>query len=705
MNNLIEKFLFSFLILLAGLILGIGFLFSYHQIERLQKANAIVVHTHHVIEKLSEIQGMIALANTYKNNFIVIQEPSLKEHYGTQMIKVSYNLLNVKEFTKDNPAQQKNLLTFSETLNEKIKNDNLLMSRSETGVNTKLIIGDNKNSILRDKINNLLDASKNIERELLEKRNIALNQSNEMADYTIIITGIAGFGLLLLSYLIISYQLKRRNIAENQRHKAETQLKKIIDSSTDLIAAIDLDYRYIGLNPAYQLMINELYNIKPEMNMSLHETFYSADEKEKIIHAWQKALEGKEHTEIFNYPSHFNEDKFYEALFSPIFDNDDRAIGALQIMRDITARKKVEMLKSEFVSTVSHELRTPLTSIRGSIGIILGGAVGEVNDNLKNMLMIAYNNCERLVGLINDILDVEKIESGKIDFQLTNIDLNKLIKDAIIANRPYADKFGITLASQLIEKNIYVRGDYNRLMQVLTNLISNAVKFSFAKGEVLISTSTEYQRVRVMVTDFGEGVPKDFRKHIFAKFSQADSSAIRKQGGSGLGLSIAKAIIEKLNGSIDYVCNKKTGTTFYFELPILETIESMDNSMASTSNKNALKILHIEDDADLSRIIATVLRDEADIVCVDSKENALKLLDEKKFDLVLLDLRLPDGSGTELLPEFKKRNLPVIVFTAYDLPQKFQNYVLRALVKSKTTNAELVKAVQDAIRELKLKVE
>ena len=237
------------------------------------------------------------------------------------------------------------------------------------------------------------------------------------------------------------------------------------------------------------------------------------------------------------------------------------------IVRDITERQKVDRLKNEFVSTVSHELRTPLTSIRGSLGLIAGGVAGELPAQAKSMIDIAYKNSERLISLINDILDVEKIESGKISFDLQQQPLMPIIEQALEGNRAYGEQFGVTFQLVATLPEVQVNVDRGRLLQVMSNLLSNAAKFSPHGGQVDVSFTQEDAAVRVAVSDRGPGIPEEFYARIFHKFSQADASDTRQQGGTGLGLSITKTLVEKMGGHIGFDSEIGVGATFYFVLP------------------------------------------------------------------------------------------------------------------------------------------
>jgi len=247
----------------------------------------------------------------------------------------------------------------------------------------------------------------------------------------------------------------------------------------------------------------------------------------------------------------------------------EKKIKYIFLVRDITVRKKVDQMKNEFISTVSHELRTPLTSIQGSLELILSKAFGELPDKLHNLVNITYKNSIRLNNLINDLLDMEKIEIGKMQFNLEILDIFHVINEAIESNRFYAEKFNVKLKFEDNGCIVRVNVDKDRLIQVITNLISNAAKFSPPNDIITISMQQIDNNVRIAVTDHGPGIPKEFNNRIFQKFSQADSSDTRQKGGTGLGLSISKAIIEKMNGNISFISELNKETTFYFDLPIV----------------------------------------------------------------------------------------------------------------------------------------
>jgi signal transduction histidine kinase len=242
--------------------------------------------------------------------------------------------------------------------------------------------------------------------------------------------------------------------------------------------------------------------------------------------------------------------------------------GLLRALRYATERKRLERLKDEFVSTVSHELRTPLTSISGSLGLLMGKAAGILPEPARRLLEIAHTNSQRLVRLINDILDIEKFESGRVVFDLRRIEVRSLVEKTIEAMKGFAEGHAVRIRIENSSVVADVRADADRLAQVVTNLLSNAVKFSPPGKEVAVTIEKEADMVSISVRDYGPGIPADFKSRIFERFAQAEATNARRQGGTGLGLSIVKQIVERLGGEVGFVDAVGSGTIFHVELPV-----------------------------------------------------------------------------------------------------------------------------------------
>lgn len=227
--------------------------------------------------------------------------------------------------------------------------------------------------------------------------------------------------------------------------------------------------------------------------------------------------------------------------------------------------KVASIAKSEFISVVSHELRTPLTSIKGSLDLIGSEVLGELPPPMARAFAIARNNSHRLSALINDLLDFQKIEAGKMGYEYEIVDVRKLVSAATEEIRPMAHSRQIAIDAEFLEPTGCVRADKQRLAQVLSNLLSNAIKFSVDAGQVRVRTEALDDRIRISVSDDGAGLPSGAEEKLFQPFYQADSSATRKVSGTGLGLSISKQIVQAHGGVIDFLRHEGQGTTFFVE--------------------------------------------------------------------------------------------------------------------------------------------
>jgi signal transduction histidine kinase len=263
------------------------------------------------------------------------------------------------------------------------------------------------------------------------------------------------------------------------------------------------------------------------------------------------------------------EERFIKAAATVTRASDGRALRVTGINIDLTEIRRLERIKSEFVSVVSHELRTPLTSVRGSLGLVMHDAAGQLPDSARELLRVAERNAERLSLLIDDLLDVERLEAGKLRLELQSQALQPLIEQALEANGPYAAQHRVhfELLAQPLPQEVTV--DAKRLVQVMTNLLSNAVKFSPPASAVTVTVAPAphaVNRARVSIRDRGPGISVQFRERIFTKFSQGDASDARAKSGTGLGLAISKGLIEQMGGVIDFELPEGGGTVFYFEL-------------------------------------------------------------------------------------------------------------------------------------------
>ncbi len=321
---------------------------------------------------------------------------------------------------------------------------------------------------------------------------------------------------------------------------------------------------------------------------------------------------------------------------------------------DITDQKKVEQIKSEFVATVSHELRTPLTSIKGALGL-LGATDGKnMSTSASRLLEIARVNADRLTVIVNDILDLEKISSGEVVFELENVDIDTLVKASITEMQPFAAQHDNLLAVEAPADGITVHIDVNRTKQVLANLISNACKYSDPGTGVTLRVERGADVATVFVENFGPGIPDSFRDQIFDAFTQADSSDTRSKGGTGLGLNITRQIVARQGGRIGFESNPGGATVFWFTCPLVEDdalAAKEDLSVVPLPVPERLRVLHVEDDSDFAAVIEAGFGERADVMHAGSLAEARRVVGFEAWDVILMDWTLPDGSAGVFLDE------------------------------------------------------
>lgn len=341
----------------------------------------------------------------------------------------------------------------------------------------------------------------------------------------------------------------------------------------------------------------------------------------------------------------------------------------------LTQRSELDTLKDEFISTVSHELRTPLTSIRGALGLLTSGLIGDVDAKAQNLLRIAVTNTDRLIRLINDILDLERMESGRAPLQIRRCSLRELSLQAIEsmtglaeASTVHLELAPLTSSQEAAAEALFFDGDSDRILQVLTNLLSNAIKFSPQASTVRIHTEATADSILFKVSDEGRGIPVDQLDSIFDRFQQVEPSDSRQKGGTGLGLAICRSIVQQHSGSIWAQRNLTIGTTLNVMLP--RTVRSSDalTEQLPSLPRGEGAILVCDDDEGIRTIVNHHLsRQGYTVIEAASGDEALVLATQHHIEAILLDLYMPGLSGWETLQRLRNNpvtaNIPVVILS------------------------------------------
>ena len=369
-----------------------------------------------------------------------------------------------------------------------------------------------------------------------------------------------------------------------------------------------------------------------------------------------------------------------------------------QLQDDIVRLKELERLKTDFVSTVSHELRTPLTSMRGALGLILGGKTGDLPGRGRELLQIAMSNTERLIRLINDILDIDKIDAGQSTVRHDRLLITPLLDMTVAGLEALARDANVTLRVTSDDKAAEVIGDADRLIQVFTNLVSNAIKFSPAGATVDLSAHSGDDAITVDVRDRGPGIPPEFTDRIFGRFQQAGGAASRKSGGTGLGLNIARGIVELHGGRIGFEPAPDGGTVFRVVFPRAPGISSEFGARQA--------VLVIEDDQSMREVLVAQIENFARPIAVSSAEEALEVLAAEPIEVLILDPGLPGMDGFEFArlvrahPQYERTHIFVYSAEEHD-PEKLVHAGIRATdayVKSRDSDAVMFDRLRAVLR-------
>lgn len=362
------------------------------------------------------------------------------------------------------------------------------------------------------------------------------------------------------------------------------------------------------------------------------------------------------------------EHRIVEVRTNPVVDRAGRYLGCVSTLHDVTAEREVAIMKNEFVSMVSHELRTPLTSIKGYVDLIVDGEAGEINEIQREFLEIVQENSDRLVSLINDLLDISRIESGRVHLKIEPIELPDIVQGVADTFRTFADQSTVSLSAHVAKNLPRAAADRDRAGQVLMNYVSNAIKYSPGGGSVSINVKRRGNFVLLEVTDTGIGISAEDQRQLFTKFFRVDSSLTREIGGTGLGLSICKSVVELMGGEVWVRSTEGKGSTFGFSLPVapadLVRTPVVEGPLGPVSGT----VLVVDHDPDVADLIETFLRKRGyDVVKALSAAEARKLVAEAKPVLITLDVMLDDVDGFELLQQLKDDptlgEVPIVVLS------------------------------------------
>ena len=379
------------------------------------------------------------------------------------------------------------------------------------------------------------------------------------------------YGKLTEDYSVLNQRLERQlGELEEARRQVEASGRKLsLFADRAPIAVLELDAQgtVTQVNPGAEVLFG--YSAAEMIGRQIKDRLVLPELRPEFDRQWAHLIESREPLSALRIrsPRRDGLQVVCEWTVTPLVNPEGTIIAVIAQGQDVTLQLEAARLKKEFTSTLSHELRTPLTSIIGSLQLINSGVLGDLTQDIGELTAVAERNGTRLLDLINDLLDIEKIESGKLTLAPEVFSLSDLVREALVLNKAFAERFKVRFELKGEPPARSVQVDRKRLLQVMTNLLSNAAKFSADGGTVEISVEERGPNLRVGVHDRGPGIPDAFRSRIFGRFAQADSTTSRQKSGTGLGLAISKRLVEMMQGRIGFESRDGGGTTFWFELP------------------------------------------------------------------------------------------------------------------------------------------
>jgi signal transduction histidine kinase len=515
------------------------------RLEGAAAARQAVEETGNRIDRLNLLLRELLDAEVGQRGYVIAGNPQFLEPFRASSAEVDDTLRAITADARPSAVEQQRCVRLLRLVRAKFRfmNRTIEVRRTQGLDSAAALVANLEGKRIMDAIRAEIADMIAYERSQLAARTQAL-QAQERRTQQVIYAALVGALLLVLAIgLMLLRELRGRIRAQRVARQSATLMRVTLDNIGAAVVVADEDGAIVSRNA-------ELLHLVPEAE---HEPAPEAIAAELAM-----AREGRPF--LFERPIAGYEVAVVRGVPLP-------GGRFLVSYLDISAARRAERVKSEFVSTVSHELRTPVTSIRGALGMLAGPLAAGLSDKQKSLADMALRNADRLTLLVNDILDIEKIESGRMEFDIGACDVNQLLADAAETNRAYAEARGVVLTIGTLRRPLRVEVDAHRIQQVMANLISNAVKFSDEGGIVTLTAEEEDGRARVSVQDRGPGIPDAFKSRIFERFAQADASDTRAKAGTGLGLSIARAIVERHGGTLSFE-SEPGDTVFSFTVPL-----------------------------------------------------------------------------------------------------------------------------------------
>ncbi len=563
----------------ALVLVTIAALVAYFTTTALVNDFAQVRHSREVTTDLIDLLSVLKDAETGQRGYVITGKTAYLAPYTTARATVATKLDALRALTVDDPVQQQQLQRLRPLIDAKMAELDLAVAlrRTQGFAAAAAEVSTDHGETLMDQIRAIVltmqnrasaeEAAQTADTEAVARRAVVMRA----------VGGTLTVGLAILAYVAIVRQLRRRAQSEaalrdqhRQAEEARQETGAILDATHEAIMLLSPERRVLSANPRF----SELFGLDAgaiigrcfdEEGVRLEQLFADPAAFLSLV-----AGEGIPGAPPFSdtIRQRLPEERELHVFTAPVSTADGNALGRLFVFRDVTQERAADRLKTEFVSLVSHELRTPLTSIKGYVDLLATGEVGPLNGDQLEFLGVVQQNADRLVSLINDLLDISRIEAGRVMLHPQPLSLGPLLQPIVASLRPQADARRQTMTLLVPPDLPVIAGDAGCLTQVFTNLLSNAIKYTPPGGDVRITAGAEHGLAHIDVTDTGIGMTPDELDQLFTKFFRSTNRLVREVGGTGLGLAICRSLVELHGGRITVRSRPGHGSTFSVYLPL-----------------------------------------------------------------------------------------------------------------------------------------
>ena len=644
---------------LALLILGIVAIAAKIATDRLNDSLEWHARANGVLSYAAEVEANLLKAESAHRGYVLTGGSAFLQEFDSAGMQLRRSVGLLRSATRDAPAQQERVRALAAAVDERLgylsrTND---VRRAGDVEAARAAITSGVRSELRTRTRQLLREIASAEEALLSARASEIDRTLAWSRRINLGGVLVSTLLVLFAVYVINADLRVRRRAQQELYESEQGLQDFLDSAGDLIQSTTPEGEIQYVNAAWL----ETLGYAGEEVIGRHALDFVAPEHMAQARALFASIFAGRVVDLDLALMTRTGQRVYVRGGANARMVNGEPVAIRAILRDVTEQREIERMKDEFISLVSHELRTPLTSIRGALGLLSGGLFGDIPARGKRMVEVATQNTDRLVRLINDVLDVERINSGKAPMVKRRVRLAEIVQQTEDVVRPLAERASIRMEVSVTDGEL--DADPDRLIQMLTNLISNAIKFSPPHTAVRVAAARRGDEVHITVRDNGRGIPRDKLELIFERFQQVDASDAREKGGTGLGLAISRSIVEQHDGRIWAESQPGAGATFHVILPVAER-ESTDTRISRAGGGPL--VLICDDDRATRDVLEELLAAQGySVIACATGEQAVATARTHRPAVILLDLLMPGMDGWRVMAQLKAdaatRAIPVVI--------------------------------------------